>query len=309
MAKKTSVKIAIIDCGTNTFNLLLAEKEGEVFRMVHEEKIPVKIGKGGIADGLILPEAAARAIAAMQNYAEKISAFGAQKVLAIATAAFRRARNGEALKQEIRKTSGISITTITGEEEARYIARAALHTCPIQGNALIMDIGGGSTEFILCQNGEAIHHWSFDAGASRLIEDFQPSDPMLPAEQQKMTAYLQQLFAPLLPELERHPPELLIGASGFYDSLAEMAWHHFHLPDDPRQQTTYAVSLDQFRELDLLITPLPYAERLLIPGLIPFRADMIVVSFLLARVALEMSRAPRIVTTGWSLKEGVMLSL
>jgi len=299
-------KFAIIDCGTNTFNLLLAEAGKAAIRIVHEQKIPVKIGKGGIADGRITEEAAQRALEALKDYAEQIRRFGPDEIFAFATAAFRRARNGGQLKQEFFKETGITIHTISGEEEARLIANGVLHDYPVTGPVLIMDIGGGSTEFIISGPEGIMQSWSFELGASRLLEEFRPADPITPEEIEKIRAHFAGLLHPVVDAVHQSGASMLIGSSGFFDTLSEMAFYRFNLPDHPKNQVRYSVTAEQFLELYDMILPMPMEERLKVPGLAAFRADMIVVSFLQAGYILERTAIRKIVNTRFSLKEGIL---
>src|SRR5687767_2637766 len=112
------MKIAVIDCGTNTFNLLIAEKNsaGKV-HFILEDKIPVKIGKGGLEQGIIAPDAYIRALEAMKSYATIIQEHEVDQIIATSTSAFRSTSNGNQLQQEIKQTTGIDIEIITGEQE------------------------------------------------------------------------------------------------------------------------------------------------------------------------------------------------
>ena len=116
------MRIAVIDLGTNTFNLLIAESRNDGgFTALYNEKLPVRLGEGGINSGVILPAAYMRGIEAMDTYAESIRQWKVDKKLAFATSAMRNASNGNQFVADVLNRTGIQITTISGAEEAGYI--------------------------------------------------------------------------------------------------------------------------------------------------------------------------------------------
>ena len=155
--------IAVIDLGTNTFHILIAEvTEPHNYRIVHRLRIPVMIGKGGINQGLITEEGQERALAALQQFAALIRQYEVQQVRATATSAFRNARNGKALVQRIREETGIRIEVIDGMQEAEYIFGGVQEALSLDHEPiLIMDIGGGSVEFILSSDQQVRWKQSF----------------------------------------------------------------------------------------------------------------------------------------------------
>ncbi len=145
------MRVAIIDCGTNTFNLLITDVIGNQISLVHKEQIPVTIGKGGIEKMMIAPDAYKRALDAMQSYSIRIKELNADKIIATSTSAFRSTENGPELKKDIFQFTGIDVQIISGELEAEYIYKGVIWALPPQPGTtyLIMDIGGGSTEYFL----------------------------------------------------------------------------------------------------------------------------------------------------------------
>ena len=167
-------RIAIIDLGTNTFHLLIADTDGTTIQPVYAEKVPVRIGEGGINLGFISEEACERALLAMKAFKAKIEAFETSKSYATATSAFRNAQNGAALAKTIEEATSIAITIISGNREAELIYFGVKEALQLgEEKALIVDIGGGSVEFIIANEHTLFWKESFEIGGQRLMDLFQ----------------------------------------------------------------------------------------------------------------------------------------
>ena len=138
-------RVAIIDLGTNTFHLAVADVLGSNFTILYRERLPVKIGKGGINDGIITNQAIDRALEGLKIFKTTIETYQVSNVLAFAASAIRNAKNGAEVARRIQVTTGIDCKIITGEEEARYIYYGVRAAVPLgKEKSLIVDIGGGS---------------------------------------------------------------------------------------------------------------------------------------------------------------------
>ncbi len=189
-------RVAAVDCGTNSFRLLIAESgpDGALVELTRELAI-VRLGQGVDATGELHPDALARTFAAADRYAERLRAFGVvpERTRVVATSAARDARNLEDFFAGLASRFGVRPEVITGAEEARLSFRGALSGVRIaqQGPALVMDIGGGSTELVLGDRTGAISHAvSLDIGSVRLTERFALSGPLAPTAQAAATAYV-----------------------------------------------------------------------------------------------------------------------
>lgn len=300
--------IAIIDMGTNTFHLVVAEMEDKKYRIIHRERVAVKIGMGGINDGLITEEGAARALKTIQNFKTMLQLFGVEKTLAFGTSALRNAKNGETVIQKIKKETGIETQIISGDAEATFIyegVRSAMNL----GNqkSLIVDIGGGSVEFIIGDEKE--HYWkqSFEIGAQRLLEKYQKHDPILGSEIEALNTYFLESFRPLIEAIKKYSPNILVGSSGTFDTLSEIHCLRNHIPwqDNPETPLTIDSFYKAFEEFKIKNR----AERLLIPGMIEMRVDMIVVACCLIDFLLSNFVFTKVRVSSYSLKEGVLASL
>ncbi|MEX0986475.1 MAG: hypothetical protein WD052_03275 [Bacteroidales bacterium] len=303
------MRAAIFDFGTNTFNLLVAEKSGDGFRILYSGKQPVKLGKGGINDRNITPEAMERGYRAIANHFKTIETFGVSDIHAYATSAIRNAGNGKVFAEEIHRRFGFSLNIIAGDEEAALIYEGVRESVRFgDETAMILDIGGGSNEFIICHAGGILWKQSFELGMARIIEMFTISDPITSTEANRIEMHYKAELKPLLVQAEKYNPTLLVGASGTFDTIAAMAQHRYknmyHTDDSSRE-----VSLEHFRELLDLILTSTTKERLLMPGMEPVRVEMIVPAMIFINFVINKCNLVSIRQTNYALKEGVMSRL
>ena len=178
-------RIALIDLGTNTFHLLITEiNDREQLVELGKYKEPVKLGEDGMPEGAITEAAYTRGMATLENFKKVVDAAGVTTVLAFATSAIRSASNGKQFVQEAYERTGFRVTVINGNEEAALIHEGVKNGVKMPKNeaVLLVDIGGGSVEFIVSQNGEAVLLRSLNIGAARLLEVAHPSDPINTSE-------------------------------------------------------------------------------------------------------------------------------
>ena len=301
-------KIAIIDMGTNTFHLLIAEPGTQGYEIIHRDRIAVKIGMGGINEGRITEEGATRALLAIQNFKETLQNFSVTKVLAFGTSALRNAKNGLEVINKIKDETGIETRLISGDEEATYIYKGVRSAMNLGlQKSLIVDIGGGSVEFIIGNEKEIYWKQSFEIGAQRLLEEFQKHDPILPEEIERVDTFFSESLASLFKAMKEHQPQTLIGSSGTFDTLSDMYCieNNIQLRDIPETPLTISAFYEIFKKLKRKNR----AERLQLPGMIEMRVDMIVVACCLIHFLLQNHTFTNIRVSTYSLKEGVLASL
>ena len=298
-------KIAIIDLGTNTFHLLIVEVQEGKETILHKEKVAVKLGQGGISEGSISKEAEERAVKTMLYFNDKIKKEKVVNVFASATSAMRSAGNGEEVMQSIYKATGISIKLISGLDEARFIHRGVKKALQIGLEpALIIDIGGGSVEFIICNQIEVFWMQSFEIGAQRLLDKFHKHDPILPKDIEKLDDFLRKELAELKVKMDIYQPHHLIGSSGTFDTLTDINFQQQEVekPDD----ISFLLSLDDFDRIFHEIIRKNREERMAIPGMIEMRVDMIVVAVCLIQFLIENNEFIDIKVSTYALKEGLL---
>lgn len=275
--------------------------ENEVFEVLFKESIHVGLAQDGIH--YIGEQPYARALAALAHFSEKLHYFDVtlSYVRAIGTAAFREASNGVALMKDIFDLHGIKITLVTGHEEAHYIYEGVVQAIPPQvGRFLIMDIGGGSVEFIIAEKNNIIWAESFPIGIGILFNTFPHANPILPSERQAIRNYLLTQLQPLQQQAHHFSGITLVGASGTFDVLET-----FLMKDKP---TPHCTSLESngFDDLYLKITNTTLEERYAIPLLRRDRVRMIVVALELIKTVIDIVTPANMIVSSYSLREGVL---
>jgi len=297
-------RIAILDLGTNTFNLLIAEKDEHgkpVF--VHSKELPVEIGKGGIHKREITSEATERAIAALHKHRQKMSEFSIDEYYAFATSAVRDAENGQEFTRRIRVETGIEIKVLSGDEEAGWIYEGVRQASVLgEEVTLIMDIGGGSTEFIIANQKELFWKNSYPLGVSRLYEIFYPADPLAP-KKAEVEDHISIILKDMFEAANRFKPIELIGSSGSFESFAEMIIHHTASTKKP--VNGYEYPLEEFKKLYSELMVSTVEERLRMPGLVQMRAPMFSYSAILTNLVLEKTSIRRMKLSRYAMKEGI----
>lgn len=302
------MKQAVIDLGTNTFHLMITDAGQTLFR----ESRPAKIGKSGINQGLITDEAIERALSVLRYFRDVLDQhqIPAEQVVAIGTSAIRNAGNRAGFIERIRQETGIQIRSISGDEEAGYIYSGVRAAGTLDDQmALVIDIGGGSVEFILCTERRIYWKQSFEIGGQRLLERFMETDPISPSAVSRLNRFFQEQLLPLTNAVHQYAPVVLVGSSGSFDTLVDLQFMHEkgHLPDE--NQTAFNLPVSEFyRSYELILTR-NHAERMQLPGMIGLRVDMIVVGVCLIDFALRAYGIPQIRVSTYSLKEGVLADL
>ncbi|MDL5050213.1 hypothetical protein QQ054_29855 [Oscillatoria amoena NRMC-F 0135] len=304
-----SKRIAIIDLGTNTFHLLIAALAQKSFTIIHRDRLAVKIGKGGINHNRITEDGMARAVSAMRSFKSTINSYGIDSIHAFGTSAFRNAINRQEVLAEIESETGIKVQVISGEEEAQYIyygVRWALNLG--SEKVLIMDIGGGSVEFIIANHREIFWKASMEMGAQRLLEKFQNHDPIAKEEIAALDRYFGEQLIDLKKALHLHTPDTLAGSSGTFDTLSDMycAEQNIAIQTDASENP---LTLEAFYKIYAELTAKNREERLAIAGMLEMRVDMIVVACCLIRYVLEIHSFTGIRVSGYALKEGVLATI
>lgn len=302
------MRVGVIDMGTNTFHLILVEVTNDDFKIIFREKVAVKIGEKGINKDFITAEAVDRAISCLHQFKEIIDSHQVSEVYATATSAIRNAINGKELIDLIHKETGISARIISGDEEAEYIYYGVKKALALGSEpSLIMDIGGGSIEFIIGNNEKVFWKKSFEVGGQRLVEKFQHADPIEKQMIFDLEEYLLENLAELLTAVKQFQPQTLIGSSGTFDTLSDIYRLKENIKLDP-SITEYPLSIDAFLNIHQEILKKNRDERLAIPGMIPLRVDMIVVASVLIRFIIDTLKITNIRVSAYALKEGVLLN-
>jgi len=299
-------RFAVMDLGTNTFHLLIAEGEISNFREIVHEHIAVKLGEGGINKGMILPAPSERGITTMKQFGKQISDNNTQNIKAIATSALRNASNGKEFIERVKTEAGIDIEIVDGNREAAFIYSGVKASRLLSGhNSLIMDIGGGSVEFIIGNQSELVWKQSFEIGAARLMERFHRTDPIPPASIEALNLYLENCLSDLFIAVKQIPVNDLIGSSGAFETFAELIDDSFDL----KSTKTYHFQNGDLVNITNQMIHSTHAEREANKRIIPVRVDMIVVASLITRYIMQKLNLDKVALCTYSLKEGVLAEM
>lgn len=289
---------AVIDLGTNTFNLLIGELIDGKLNLLHVDKIPVMLGMGGINDQRIHKEAQQRALEALATFKSYCEEHNVESVKAIGTSAIRDAVNRKEFLKKIKEHVGIDVEVVSGIREAELIMKGVSLTHDFDRPTLIMDIGGGSTEFILCHKNKVLNSISTNIGVSRIYQRLdKPKD------------YTKEQMESILVELEKYrvefaafcDAEYLIGSSGSFETFYEL----IEKREIPEHDQSEEMDYDKFVQvLDWTVTS-HHNERVANPHIIPLRKDMIPIAALLVKWVLDQVGVHKIFVSPYSLKEGV----
>jgi exopolyphosphatase/guanosine-5'-triphosphate,3'-diphosphate pyrophosphatase len=297
-------KIAIIDLGTNTCNLLVAEYASPDFRVLYQGKEVVKLAKSGVDKNCLMPDALARARNAIQKHLEIIKRYQVDELQVIATSAIREAANRTWFVSELEQLTGINLQIISGNREAELIFKGVLLAMDaVDDHSLILDIGGGSNEFILTKNRQAYWKQSFPIGMARVIDRIPPSDPITGYEIDKMVSFFNSHLSELWEVVSKLEVTDLIGCSGAFDTLADLIDH-----TDPgtKSRVRQEISIIEFERVYELLIGSTIEERVKMKGMESIRIEMIVPAVVFIKLVVDRLNIKKIIQTDFALREGIL---
>lgn len=300
-------RIAIIDLGTNTCNLLIAEYQKQTYQILYQGKEVVKLGKNGIEMNILTEDGLQRAITSIRNHQERIRKFDVSETIVLATSAIRDAKNRDWFQLELEKSTAIRLLIISGEKEADLIFKGVkLAFGQIENHSVILDIGGGSNEFILTESGAPIWKESFPLGMSRIIEQIPPSDPITMEEIRQINNYFESRLELLWKRINNLTITSLIGCSGAFDTLADII---DQTNSGTKRRMRQEVKVSDFERIYRLLIESTTAERTEMKGMEPIRVEMIVPSVIFIKLVIERLNIQKIYQTDYALREGVLYEL
>ena len=279
-------RVAVVDIGTNSTRLLVADVDRGRVQEVERHTRVTRLGRGVDLSGQLSSEAIESVCETVREYVDVYRSLGAERVSAIATSAVRDASNGGAFVAELRERFALSARTLDGEEEARLTYLGATSTGPSADNALVIDIGGGSTELVVGNGREVAFHTSLQAGVVRHTERHLPSDPPSAAELEDLAADVRRLLDEAAAGRPEAGPDLGIAVAGTPTSLAAVDLELD--PYDPDRVHGHRLSLPSIQRMLSRLASVPLDERRLLTGLHPDRAPTIVAGVV---VLVEVMRA------------------
>jgi len=291
--------IAILDLGTNTFHLLIVEVWATSYKILYKEKQFVKLGEYGLEN---LNEVVLnRAIDVTKYYQKKLTTFKVTDAIIFGTAGLRMASNAEDLTVKIEEITGYKVKIISGADEAKLIYYGVKQGLPnYTQNYLIMDIGGGSVEFILINNSNILWAQSFNIGVSLLKNKYHTSEPINSQKIDELYQFFEIKLNPLITKINDNPVQTLVGASGSFDTIADMS------KNVAIKEGFVQLPLTDFSYLTKNLVAKTYEERLSTEDLVNDRADMIVVALLLIDFTINKLDIKEMYKSDFALKEGII---
>jgi exopolyphosphatase/guanosine-5'-triphosphate,3'-diphosphate pyrophosphatase len=280
-------RIAVIDMGTNSTRLLVAEVEGGAVHELERRTEITRLGEGVDASGRLAEDAMGRVFGVLAEYRAAIDRLDAGKVVAVATSAVRDADNGEGFRAALRERFGIEARTISGDEEARLTFLGATTALDADGDAtLVLDIGGGSTEFVIGRPGaEPDFHVSTRLGSVRQTERHLHDDPPEPEQVERAAAEVREIIAAEVPGQVRSDVAVGIAVAGTATSVAaiELELETY----DPARVEGHRLALEETERILALLAGMPLEHRRELPGLHPERAPTIVAGVIILIEAMK----------------------
>ncbi len=298
---------AIIDLGTNTFQLLVATRGNisEPMQIICQLQRPVQLGLGAMETGLLQEDAMERALMALTEFRAVALANGCQntQIHAIGTSILRRASNTPQFVAEVHHRLGIKIQVISGIEEADLIYHGIYHSLPQPWGptSLVMDIGGGSVEFILFKGSNILYKVSLELGGLRLLSLFQQDGQFDLSRLDDMEAYILDQMKPLFTACTEYKPSVLIGAAGAFETIWDLA-----NADMPTRIIPSASNLviTQFYQQKKMVEETDFEGRQSIRGMKAFRAGILPYANVLIATVLKELAIKNMWVSSYSLKEG-----
>ncbi|MFW6359701.1 MAG: HD domain-containing protein [Chroococcales cyanobacterium] len=305
--------LAAIDIGTNSIHMVVVKIMPTLpaFRIITREKDTVRLGDRNPQTGELTPEAMQRALSALQRCQDLAQSLNAEHIVAVATSAMRESPNGKEFLQQIEDELGLSVSLISGQEEARRIYLGVLSGMELDNQLHgIIDIGGGSTELILGDSYEARFLSSTKVGAVRLTQEFITTDPIENYEFQYLQAYIRGMLERPIDELRatlKYGETIrLIGTSGTIEALAEIHAKE-KLGTVPSPLNGYSFSRSDLKDIVKQLASLTVEERMKMPGMSERRAEIIVAGSMILLEAMTLLDVNSITICERALREGVIV--
>nr|WP_282189162.1 hypothetical protein [Maribellus sp. YY47] len=302
------MRIAVVDLGTNTCNLLVAEILEGNFRILHQSKQLVKLGDDKIRENEISEAATARTVDSFRKHKNIIRELGGvDRVYVIATSAVRTAANKAEFLEKLGEESGWLVKIVTGAKEADLIFKGVLLAFTnLDDPSVILDIGGGSNELIVALDTDIIWKESQPTGMARIINRFGLSDPIKENEIKLLQDYFAAQHVQAIFNCKQHGVKMLVGCSGAFDTVVDMI---DEVEPGTKQRITQEVTLDDFYTVYHQLIASTRAERMQFKGMDYVRVDLIVPAVILIETLVREIGIQKIVQTDFALREGVVFEL
>ncbi len=299
-------KIGIIDLGSNSARLVIVEMFGDGHFMVEDElKESVRLGQDMDRDGFLKPQRVAETIRTLKMFKRLCDASGVERIIAVATAAVRRAKNQRSFLDEIQATCGIRVEVLSEEEEATLVYRGVINSMDVP-KGIILEIGGGSTKIIYYNRRTILNFVTLGFGAVTLTDLF-ADDGVSPEEQ---TAKIEEFFTEQFKKIEWlsevEPDTQMIGVGGSFRNLYKINRIIRKYPLDTVHN--YQFTVDDFRSVYEMVRVLDVEKRKRIRGLSPARADIMPAALAIIKAFTDYLSIENFIIGGCGLREGIMFN-
>jgi exopolyphosphatase/guanosine-5'-triphosphate,3'-diphosphate pyrophosphatase len=302
------MRVAGIDCGTNSIRLLIADIDGAGLTDVVREMRVVRLGQGVDRTGRLAPEALERTRAALADYAAAIREHGAERVRMVATSATRDASNRADFVAMVHAELGVEPEVITGHEEAALsFAGAASVRDALDGPLLVADIGGGSTELVRGGGDDALRSHSMDVGCVRMTERHLHDDPPTAAQIAATVADVRAAIDAARADVPLDPSVTFVGVAGTVTTIAAIALGLDHYAADVIHGAR--ITARQVDEVTERLLHMTHAERAALPVMHPGRVDVIGGGALVLRTLVEESGVDAVIASEHDILDGIALSM
>ncbi|WP_329399519.1 Ppx/GppA phosphatase family protein [Streptomyces melanogenes] len=301
-------RVAAIDCGTNSIRLLVADCDPETGELVDLDRrmTIVRLGQGVDRTGRLAPEALERTFAACREYAAVIKEFGAERLRFVATSASRDAENRDEFVRGVLDILGVEPEVITGDQEAEFSFTGATRELHADGDYLVVDIGGGSTEFVVGSRHVRAAR-SVDVGCVRMTERHHPGDPATPEQIAAIRADVETALDLAERTVPLREPRTLVGLAGSVTTVAAIA---LDLPAYDSSAIHHSrISYDQVKRVTERLLASTHEERTAIPVLHPGRIDVIAAGALVLLAVMERTGAQEVVVSEHDILDGIAWSI
>jgi exopolyphosphatase/guanosine-5'-triphosphate,3'-diphosphate pyrophosphatase len=304
----SAVRVAAIDCGTNSIRLLVADVVDDKLADVVREMRIVRLGQGVDRTGRLAPEALDRTRTALADYAEVISGRGAERVRMVATSATRDAENRDEFVAMVHAELGVQPEVITGQEEAALSFAGAASVLPsVRGPLLVADIGGGSTELVRGEPGGQLRAYSMDVGCVRMTERHLHDDPPTPDQVAATVKDLRAAIGAARRHVRLDPGDTFVGVAGTVTTVAAIVLGLDRY--DPDRIHGAAISAGQVEDVTERLLRMTHAERAALPVMHPGRVDVIGGGALVLRTLLAEIGMAEVIASEHDILDGIALRL
>ena len=301
---RISMRCAAIDLGTNTARLLIGDRDSNRLVTIFVEREIVRLGGGFTNDYGLSDNAQQRAVSCLERFSLIMKEYGVRQIRASATSAVRDAANGRFFVERVLKETGIKLEVIDGDLEGRLTLKGVISGLDvIHDRMVVVDVGGGSTEFTIAEHGSIMYVGSLPLGVVRLTEGFGTPEAM----NVRISCILGDLMSAVSSAgICITPDAVMIATAGTATTLAAIK---MEMRDyDYRKVNNFLISRSEIVEIYERLLPLNPQERLLIPGLEAGREDLIIAGILILLHAMEIFGFTCLIVSDYGLLEGLALS-